>query len=162
MAIAKRLEVFLEASGLSYEIRPHPRSVCSSQTARLSGISPARLAKPVLLGDEYGYVLALLPAARRLDVAELGAQLHRRLELATEAEIDGLFRDCEPGALPALGEPWEIPTVYDDALRDLAEVFFEGGDHCDLVRMRGGDYLELLASALHGPISRPPEVDASY
>ena len=162
MAIAKRLEALLEASGLPYEIQPHPRSDYSAQTARRSHVPLEQLAKPVLLADEYGYLLAVVPAASRVDLDRLGHQLHRRLELATEAEIDGLFRDCEPGALPALGEPWEIPTVYDDALRDLAEVFFEGGDHCDLVRMRGGDYLELLASALHGPISRPPEVDASY
>lgn len=153
MAIAKRLERFLEASGLPYEVRPHPRSAHSAQTARRSRVSPAALAKPVLLSDEYGYVLALLPAARRVDLDRLGAQLHRRLELATEAEIDGLFRDCEPGALPALGQPWEIATVYDDALIGLEEVFFEAGGHDDVVRMRGADYLSLLAASLHGPFS---------
>jgi len=153
MAIAKRLEDFLEASGLAYEIRPHPRSACSAQTARRSHVPLHQLAKPVLLADEYGYVLALLPAARRIDLDRLGAQLHRDLELASEAEIDALFRDCEPGALPALGQPWEIPTVYDDALLALRDVYFEAGGHDDVVCMRGSDFLELLASALHGPFS---------
>lgn len=153
MAIAKRLERFLEASGLPYEVRSHPRSVHSAQTARRSGVPLASLAKPVLLSDEYGYVLAVVPAARRVDLARLGAQLHRRLELATEAEIDGLFRDCEPGALPALGQPWEIPTVYDDALVGLRDVYFEAGGHGEVVRMRGADYLALLAPSLHGPFS---------
>ena len=154
MPIAKRLEEFLEASGLPYEIRPHPRSVHSAQTARRSHVPLENLAKPVLLTDEYGYVLALLPAAKRVDLDRIGAQLHRRLELASEAEIDGLFRDCEPGALPALGQPWEIPTVYDDALLGLRDVYFEAGGHADVVWMRGPDYLELLSSALHGPFSR--------
>lgn len=157
MAIAKRLEEFLEASGLPYEIRRHPPSVCSAQTARRSRVPLDQLAKPVLLADEFGYVLALLPAAKRVDLRRLGAQLHRQLELATEAEIDGLFRDCEPGALPALGQPWEIPTVYDDALLGLREVWFEAGGHGDVVRMRGPDYLELLANALHGPFSQTLE-----
>lgn len=153
MAIAKRLERFLEASGLPYEVRPHSRSVHSAQTARRSGVPLSALAKPVLLSDEYGYVLALVPAARRVDLERLGAQLHRQLELATEAEIDGLFRDCEPGALPALGQPWEIPTVYDDGLIGLREIYFEAGGHDDVVRMRGADYLQLLAPALHGSFS---------
>ncbi len=154
MAIAKRLEAFLEASGLPYEVWPHPRSTHAAQTARRSHIPLDQLAKPVLLADEYGYVLALVPAARRIDVERLGAQLHRDLELASEVEIDALFRDCEPGALPALGAPWEIPTVYDDALRELGDVYFEAGGHGDVVHMRGADYLELLANALHGPFSQ--------
>ena len=157
MAIAKRLEDFLEASGLPYEIRPHPRSVCSAQAARRSHVSLAQLAKPVLLADEYGYVLAILPAAKRIDLDRLGAQLHRDLELASEAEIDSLFRDCEPGALPALGQPYDIPTVYDDALLELRDVFFEAGGHGDVVRMRGSDYRALLESSLHGPFSRAPQ-----
>ena len=154
MAIAKRLEALLEASGLPYEIQPHPRSDYSAQTARRSHVPLEELAKPVLLADEYGYLLAVVPAATRVDVEQLGHQLHRRLELATEAEIDGLFADCEPGALPALGQPWEIPTVYDDALLELRDVWFEAGGHGDVVHMRGSDYLALLANALHGPFSR--------
>ena len=154
MAIAKRLEEFLDASGLPYEIRSHPPSVHSAQTARRSHVPLAQLAKPVLLADEYGYVLALVSAAKRIDLDRLGAQLHRTLELASEVEIDGLFRDCEPGALPALGQPYEIPTVYDDALRGLREIYFEAGGHGDVVRMRGADYLELLSNALHGSFSQ--------
>lgn len=153
MAIAKRLEALLEASGLPYEIQPHPRSDYSAQTARRSHVPLEQLAKPVLLADEYGYLLAVVPAASRVDLDRLGHQLHRRLELATEAEIDGLFADCEPGALPALGQPWEIPTVYDDALLDLRDVWFEAGGHGDVVHMRGPDYLSLLENALHGPFS---------
>lgn len=159
MGIAKRLEEFLYASGRPYEVRPHPPSDYSAQTARRSHIPLEQLAKPVLLADEYGYVLALVSADRRIDVERLGAHLHRELELATEAEIDSLFRDCEPGALPALGTPWDIPTVYDDSLRGLRDVYFEAGGHGEVVWMRGLDLLELLGSALHGSFSEPDSTD---
>ncbi|MBK7947423.1 MAG: YbaK/EbsC family protein [Deltaproteobacteria bacterium] len=159
MAIAKRVADLLEASGLPYEIHSHPRSHHSAQAARCSQVPLERLAKPVLLTDEYGYVVAVVPAARRVDLHRLGAQLHRDLELASEAEIDSLFGDCEPGALPGLAQPWEIPTVYDDALVGLPEVYFEAGGHDDLVRMRGPDYLALLEPALHGPFSETPRRD---
>ncbi|MEZ4330339.1 MAG: YbaK/EbsC family protein [Myxococcota bacterium] len=150
MPIAKRLEEWLEASGLPYEIHAHAATANSAQTARRIHAPLDQVAKPVLLADEYGYVLALVTAADRVDLDRLGAQLHRELELAYEAEIDDLFDDCAPGALPALGHPWNIPTVYDDALRGLPDVWFEAGDHREVVHMRGPDYLSLLGSALHG------------
>jgi Ala-tRNA(Pro) deacylase len=154
MAIAKRLEWFLDAAGVEYEVLPHPHSSYSAQTARRTRIPLFCLAKPVLLEDEYGYVMAIVPAARRVDVDRLGEQLHRKLELATEAEVGDLFDDCEPGAMPALGSPYKIPTVYDDALMGLSDVYFEAGDHDDVVHMSGDAFLELLAGSLHGRFSR--------
>jgi Ala-tRNA(Pro) deacylase len=154
MGIAKRLKWFLDASGIDYEVLPHPHSSYSAQTARRSRIPLYCLAKPVLFEDEYGYVMAVLPAARRVDVERLGAQLHRRLELATEAEVDDLFDDCEDGAMPAIGTPYRIPTVYDDSLTGLPDVYFEAGDHDDVVHMSGDAFLELLSGSLHGRFSR--------
>lgn len=154
MGIAKQLEWFLEQAGVEYEVLPHPHSSYSAQTARRTRIPLHLLAKPVLLEDEYGYVMAVVPAAREVDIERLGAQLHRRLELATEAEVGDLFRDCEPGAMPALGTPYQIPTVYDESLTGLPEVYFEAGDHDDVVHMSGEAFLELLAESLHGRFSR--------
>lgn len=153
MAIAKQLEWYLEAVGVEYEILPHPRSAYSAQTARRSRIPLYCLAKPVLFEDEYGYVMAVVPAARKVDVERLGAQLHRELELATEAEVDNLFHDCENGAMPAIGSPYRIPTVYDDSLADLSDIYFEAGDHDDVVHMAGEDFMELLSESLHGRFS---------
>jgi Ala-tRNA(Pro) deacylase len=153
MTIAKRLEWFLDAAGVDYEVLPHPHSSYSAQTARRTRIPLFCLAKPVLLEDEYGYVMAIVPAARCVDIDRLGAQLHRKLELATEAEVGDLFDDCEPGAMPALGSPYKIPTVYDESLAGLSDVYFEAGDHDDVVRMSGDDFLELLAGSLHGRFS---------
>lgn len=154
MGIAKRLKWFLDASGIDYEVLPHPHSSYSAQTARRSRIPLYCLAKPVLFEDEYGYVMAVVPAARRIDVERLGAQLHRRLELATEAEVDDLFDDCQDGAMPAIGTPYRIPTVYDDSLTGLPDVYFEAGDHDDVVHMSGDAFLELLSGSLHGRFSQ--------
>jgi Ala-tRNA(Pro) deacylase len=154
MTIARRLEWFLDAAGVDYEVLPHPHSSYSAQTARRTRVPLFCLAKPVLLEDEYGYVMALVPAARQVDIDRLGAQLHRELELATEAEVQDLFDDCEPGAMPAVGTPYQIPTVYDDALAGLADVYFEAGDHDDVVHMSGDAFLELLAGSLHGRFSK--------
>jgi len=150
MAIAKQLEWYLEAAGVAYEVLPHPHSANSAQTARRARVPLHALAKPVLFEDEYGYVMALVPAARKVDVDRLGAQLHRKLELATERELQSLFPDCDDGAMPALGTPYSIPTVYDDSLSCLSEIYFEAGDHDDVVHMKGDAFLDLLSGSLHG------------
>ena len=154
MAIARRLQWYLDAKGVRYDVVPHPHSSSSLETARQAQVSPDSLAKAVLLEDERGYVMAIVPASHRIDLGRLNQQLHRELELAREREIADLFHDCDRGALPALGSPYRVPTVYDDALSAVPEVYFEAGDHEDVVHLRGGDFLTLLEGSLHGRFSQ--------
>lgn len=154
MPIARRLRWYLDQCGVPYEVLPHPHSECSAETARQARIPADRLAKPVLLEDERGYVVAVVPASRRIDLRSLGAQLHRELELASEEEIATLFPDCERGALPPIAPAYRLPVVFDDALSKLPEVYFEAGDHEDVVHVRGEDFVALLEGALHGHFSR--------
>ena len=153
--IAKRLRWYLDRSGLPYELLAHPHSSTSLQTARAARVRADRVVKPVLLEDERGYVMAVVPATRRVDLETLREQTRRDLDLASEAEIGRLFADCEIGAMPPLGLPYRIPVVYEDSLRDLRDVYFEAGDHEDLVHMRGKDFLELLGGAQHGHFTYP-------
>ena len=154
MTIARRLHWYLEQSGVPYDIIPHRYSATSLGAAREAHIPAERMAKPVLLEDERGYLMAIVPANRRVDLEALRRRLHREFELASEAEVDGLFHDCEAGAVPPLGEPYHIPVMYDDALAEQPELYFEAGDHADLVHVHGRDFVALLAAAKHGAISR--------
>ena len=155
MSIAPRLRWYLDEHGVDYEVLPHPYSLTSNETANRAHVPASHLAKAVLLEDERGYVMAIVPASHRVDLQRLGEQLHRHLTLATEPEIETLFHDCERGALPPIGGPYRIPTVYDDALTDLDEVWFEAGDHAAVVHLGGTDFLELLSGSLHGHFTRP-------
>ena len=154
MAIARRLQWYLDAKGVRYDVLPHPHSSSSLETAREAHVRPEKLVKPVLLEDERGYVMAIVPASHRVDLGRLNQQLHRELELAREREIVELFHDCDRGALPALGTPYRVPTVYDDALEGSSEIYFEAGDHEDVVHLRGRDFLRLLEGSLHGRFSQ--------
>lgn len=152
--IAQRLRWYLNQSGLPYEVLPHPHSSSSLETAREAHVRPEKFVKPVLLEDERGYVMAVVPASSRIDLARLCEQMHRDFELASESEIDELFPDCASGAMPPIGAPYRIATVYEDSLAGLRDVYFEAGDHEDVVHMRAGDFLTLLDGALHGHFSQ--------
>jgi Ala-tRNA(Pro) deacylase len=154
MTIAKTVQWYLEANGVSYETLQHPHSRTSEETADVAFIWEDQLAKTVLLEDERGYVAAIVPASYRVDLKKLERQTHRKLELASEAELADVFPDCEMGALPPLGQAYGIPTVYDDRLRRLSCVYFEGGDHRDLVYVGGREFINLLRDSPHGDLCR--------
>jgi Ala-tRNA(Pro) deacylase len=155
MAIAQRLQYYLDDAGLDYEVLHHPRSTCSMETARHAAIPPGRMAKPVLLEDDRGYVLAVVPASCRIDLDALEAWLHRHLELATERDLEELFPDCATGAVPPVGAPYHLAVVYDEVLAALPDIYFEAGDHTDVVHMASHDFCALLGTAPSAHFSHP-------
>lgn len=149
MAIAITLQNFLASKGASYNVVFHEPTMTSRQTARAAHIPAGCLVKSVILEDEHGYLMAVVPADCKVRVAELERQLRRHLRLASEEEVSRLFADCERGAVPPLGVAYGMPTVIDDGIDSTAEVYFEGGDHQVLVHMRGEQYTELMKDAGH-------------
>ena len=155
MSIANTVKSYLESEQLSYEILQHPHTSSSAETADAAYIWGDQLAKSVLLEDEAGYLMAVLPASNRVDLKKLREKMHRPLELASEAELGDIFADCEIGAIPPLGQAYGIPMIYDDSLTKLANVYFEAGDHEDLVYMGGAEFLRMLGEASHARFSTP-------
>jgi Ala-tRNA(Pro) deacylase len=153
MSIAQTLESYLVDRGASYTTEQHAASTSSMGTARTACIDETCLAKSVVLADERGFVLAVLPASRRLELGRVRQKLRRPLRICEEERIAGLFPDCALGAVPPVGCAYGLPTVLDASLQDRREIYFEAGDHETLVRMDGSDFLGLLATASVGDIA---------
>ncbi|MEJ6000510.1 aminoacyl-tRNA deacylase [Paucibacter soli] len=155
MSIPTRLTDYLAQQGSRFEVCMHRYSHSSAETARSAHVRPAQLAKSVLLEDERGYLLAVLPADKLVMLGELSALLDRRgLHLADEDSISTLLPDCEPGALPAVGMAWGIETVVDEELEDNPVVYVEGGDHERLLKMSREQFHTLMSAAHHGRFCR--------
>ena len=154
MAISITLLEYLEWKGVDYEIVEHPRTHSSMQTAEVAHVPGDSLAKGVVLEDERGYLMAVLPATHRIQLGRLHHKYNRQLGLATEDEIAGLFNDCDTGAIPPVGDAYGFDVVIDDSLTDSEEIFFEAGDHTDLVHVSGADFRELMSNADHDRFSR--------
>lgn len=156
MNIAPRVQDYLAAQQSAYELLSHPRSGNSVQTARAAHLPAGSLAKAVVLKDDAGYVLAVLPSSCHVVLSRLGKALHRLpLQLADEAEFAMLFSDCDRGALPPLGGVYGLPMIVDEALDAQPEVYFEAGDHEHLVHMTRAEFLRLTAEAPRAHFSRP-------
>lgn len=156
MPISSTLRQYLTTHSVSYDIVRHVYSGGSQQTAQAAHVSGNQLAKPVVLEDEYGYVMAIIPASHQLDYVALDNLLNRSLIMASENELGGLFQDCELGAIPALGDAYGIKTAVDNLLFYPKEVFFEAGDHETLIRVEASQFRRMMAGAETGNISTRP------
>ena len=117
MAIALTLQKYLAAKNVHYDLMTHKPTRSSVRTAEACRVSYDRVAKAVLLRDETGYSLAILPASHHISFPELRSQLGDDVGLATEREAAELFQDCAPGALPAVGECYGLNWLSTTASR---------------------------------------------
>lgn len=157
MSIPSRLSSYLDERGARYEICTHAHSSSSAQTARTAQVPPHQLAKSVIVEDDAGCLMAVVPADRNVMLGRLSRLLERKhLRLADETRIAALFADCDRGAVPALGMAWGIETIVDDEIEANEIVYIEGGDHECLLRMSHDQFRELMRAARHGHFCGEP------
>jgi len=150
MTIPAKLQHYLTEHDVNWDVFEHPRTSTSAQTLRVTQLPAERLAKSVVLQDDDGYLMVVLPASGRVHLGELSRQLDRKLRLATEPEVARLFDDCDPGAIPVVGQAYGVQTMVEDALMAQPEIYFEAGDHTELIHMSHQQFTELMAGAPHG------------
>ena len=154
MSIATRLKWVLESNQVEYEIIAHEHTSSSLASAKAAHVPTGRVAKCVLLEDERGYILAIVPASCRVAIDAIGETTGRNLELATEPELEGIFTDCERGAIPPFGAQTPLPMAVDESLLRLPDIYFEAGDHEGLVHVSGEAFKSLCGDMRQGRFSR--------
>lgn len=160
MAIAITLQTYLESAGIEYEL-VNCRHHRGQDGWYLSDDVPRRqLAKAVLLQDSKSYLIAVVPEHHRVDVGAIGSQLGRAVALAGKDGMPGLFADCEFGAITALGQPYGVEVLVDDALEDQSDIYFQAGSHQELVHVDGRDFSTLMSQSAHGSFSELELSDA--
>lgn len=154
MTIATTVQRYLDDCGIDYEVVEHARTLSSSRTAEVGHVSGDRLAKAVVLKSEGGFTMAVLPASCHLRLGEIRGYLDGPVGLATEKEVGQLFDDCELGAIPPVGQPYGLEMIVDDRLNEQPDVYFEAGDHMNLIHVNAIAFQRLTAAARHGRFCR--------
>ncbi|CAM3616739.1 Prolyl-tRNA synthetase [Pseudomonas reidholzensis] len=146
MRMAKTLQQRLDQASCDYDIISHPHSASSLESARTAGVPAERVAKSVLLDDRRGnYLMAVLPANRHLDMSKV--RMTGAWQLTRESGLPSLFGDCERGAVPAVGDAYQIKMLLDPTLTRQGDVYLEAGDHDHLIHMSMEQYLKLVPNA---------------
>ena len=155
MAISDILRLYLKQHEVNYRLVKHPHSASSMESAEKAHVPGDALAKGILVKEEGGYLMVVLPSDYYVELDTLHKLLGKAVEMAEEAELSDLLPDCELGAVPAVGHVFGIKTMWDPttSLGKEEQVYFEAGDHEHLVKVSGKQFHELMAEAERGEFS---------
>ena len=158
MAIAQTLMNYLKERGVSFNTLEHAHTATAVGSARAAHVPAHQVAKAVVLHDDSGFVVSVLPANHSLEIDWVNDELKRTLELASEKDFKKLFEDCEPGAVPALGDAYGIQVIWDDELQYTSDIYIEAGDHEHLICLERKEFKKLMSSLPHTIISKDSKV----
>jgi Ala-tRNA(Pro) deacylase len=141
---AKKLKQFLDDRGVKYVSIEHSPAYTASLVAKSAHISGSDFAKTVIVKIGGEMTMVVLPAHRKIVLAELrDLLLSDDVELASEDEFIGRFPDCELGAMPPFGVLYDMRVFMDQSLTKYTEIAFNAGTHREVIKMEMDDYMRL-------------------
>lgn len=144
---------YLDSCDIAYESITHERTNTLEQAAHVCQIPSETLLRTVVLEEESGLILAILPINRLLDFAELCKVLNRDMEPARQEVTKQLFIQCEPHSYPPLPDLYAVDAILDSAIMELEYVYFEPGKHDELIKMSRDDFMKLQQHCWQGDFS---------
>lgn len=153
MSTATTIRNYLKQHHVECDAMHHPHTATALESAMAANVDADCVAKAVMVGDELGLMMAVVPASHQLKIKRLRQTTGRNLHLLTEREFAKRFPDCEIGAIPAIGQAYGMEMVWDDCLAEHADVYFEAGDHECLMQVSTRDFIDMAGDSRHGRIS---------
>ncbi|HTU21545.1 MAG TPA: response regulator [Gemmataceae bacterium] len=128
MSVPHWLRRLLTYYRIPYREHEHPPVFSASRLAHVEHVSGRRVAKVVFLNARNHPVMVVLPAVARLDLARVQAVLGEpELLLATEEQIAGWFKGCEPGCVPPFRLRNDLRILMDRGIAHLGEIVLPAG-----------------------------------
>jgi len=146
---------YLDSYNLKYEVIKHSKTFTLEQAAQLCEIPRMALLRTVVLEEEHGIIMAVLPMDRLLDFSALCKALNRDMTPAKYGIVSELFKGCELGSYPPLPELFQVDAILDRSIMALEYVYFEPGQHDAVIKMKREDFVALQPSAWQGDFSEP-------
>ncbi|MEE2731350.1 MAG: HDOD domain-containing protein [Pseudomonadota bacterium] len=156
MDIAQSIERYLQRKEIAFTVHSHVLETSLSALCRDMGIAPEQMAVPLLLRTErQAYLMAIIPLSHSLDLNRLEALLRRQFVYLDEAEINAWFLDSEPGAEPAIAEPYNLPCIVERSLFEWHRVYLRAGSHRSLISLDNDNLKKLYHAFPKAVISNP-------
>ncbi len=139
------LKRFLGNNHVKYTIITHSPEYTAQEIAASAHIPGKDLAKTVIVKIDGDFAMVVLPASMHVSLACLKeAAGAGDAKIASEAEFEKLFPDCEVGAMPPFGNLYDMPVFAAKELSEDTEIAFNAGTHSELVRLAYSDFDKLV------------------
>ena len=153
MSTATTIRNYLQQHHVECDAMIHHHTATALESALAANVDADCVAKAVMVGDERGLMMAVVPASHQVKMKRLREATGRNLHLLKEGDFARRFPDCEIGAIPAIGHAYGMEMVWDDCLAEHADIYFEAGDHECLMHVSTRDFIDMVGDSRHGRIS---------
>jgi Ala-tRNA(Pro) deacylase len=144
MALAMKIKSYLQEVKIPYEVLHHSVTYTASETAAEQHIPGEQLIKSVLIKANGQFALCVLEANQLINFEQLQKIIKTEdVQLATEMDIARIFPDYDIGAETPFGHLHGLRVYMEKSLQNLEHIFFNGGTHTDLIKMKTKDYIQL-------------------
>jgi Ala-tRNA(Pro) deacylase len=160
----EKLLDFLKEREVSFEMIVHPQAYTAQEIADRAHISGKQFAKTVMVAIDGKMAMAVLPAAKRLNLTLLKQVAEaEEVTLAAEKDFTDMFPDCDLGAMPPFGNLYGLDVYVAGSLGDAQEIAFNAGTHTELIKMSYQDFEQIVQPKIarfsyHEPRESPDEL----
>lgn len=145
MPIPRHISEFLDSQHVWYQHYTHSLAYTAQGIAHAQHVSGKHLAKVVMVMADDTLIMAVVPGNHHVDLQRLGELLKAgRIRLATEDEFKDFFPDCELGAMPPLGNLYNLEVWVDATLKAEPHILFNAGTHAETILMSFADFDRLV------------------
>ncbi len=142
---SKNLTSYLNEHRVKYTTISHTPAYTAQEIAASAHVPGMKVAKSVVVKIDGKLCILVEPANYKVDLKALQVQLGAHsVELAHEYEFEDTFPGCETGAVPPIGELFDVDVYVDDVIKYQDEIAFSAGNHSELVKMRYSDFEKLV------------------
>ncbi len=145
MTTLQRCQRYLKQHDIRYAHSIHSPAFTARDVASAERVPAHEMTKVVIYFGDNGYGMLVLPADYIVNFDEVRRLLGlNEVRLAAEAELLGLFPDCQVGAMPAFGNLFMMPVLVDETVATIEFIAFNAGTHQDVIRMSFSDFARLV------------------
>lgn len=117
--------------GVSYGLHPYDHDPAAAsyglEAAAALSVPPRQVFKTLLVEDDRGLAVALVPVDRSLDLKAVAAALGRKKVAMADPAVAERSTGYVVGGISPIGQKKPLPTVLDASAADLDLVYVSGG-----------------------------------
>ena len=144
MNVFQKIIETLDKEKVDYEIKEHPPTPTSEDSAKHRKEPLSIGAKALILKSNDVYIMCVVPGNKKLDSRKVKDILKiKKLKFATTEEVK-LVSHCVPGSIPPFGNLFGIKVLMDKSFQDNENIAFNAGLLTKSIKMKEIDYRRIV------------------
>jgi len=141
----KKLKEYLDSQKIKYVSLTHSPAFTAMEVAESAHVPGHELAKTVIVKLDGVMAMAVVPSTSKVDLNILRESVGAaEAKLATEAEFQTLFPDCETGAMPPFGNLYGLEVFVAPRLAEDDQIAFNAGSHTEVMKLAYKEFERLV------------------